>query len=110
MTNNTEEERAPNWSHQGDRIAYVCQAGSPRFEICVTDVNGNQTQVTDNALQTWPAWSPDDHRIFFNRPTPGRETSSGGSPTAPPNNSSSHPKPLPAVRLVANVGVLRVKD
>jgi Tol biopolymer transport system component len=73
LTANAEEERAANWSHQGDRIAYMCHAGSPIFQFCVTDVNGNWTQITNNGLpHLGGAWSPDDQRIFFNRPTPGR--------------------------------------
>jgi Tol biopolymer transport system component len=111
LTSNTEEERAPDWSHHGDRIAYMCHGGSPRFEICVTDLNGNPTQVTHNDLpHLGPAWSPDDTRIVFNRPTPGRGnqlwwvTADGSTeqllvPSEAPTGST----------LGANVGVLRVK-
>ena len=111
LTDNTEEERAPNWSHQGDRIAYMCHGGSPTFQFCVTDVNGNQTQITDNGLQhLTPAWSPDDQRIFFNRPTPGRGNqlywvAADGS-TEQLLVPSSEPT---GTTLFADVGVLRVK-
>ena len=72
LTTNTEEERAPNWSHHGDRISYMCRTGSPRFEICVMDVDGtDQTQLTDNEVADLSgAWSPNDDRIFFHRPMP----------------------------------------
>ena len=49
LTHNTEEERAPDSSHLGDRIAYMCRTGSPQFEICEMGVDGrNQHQLTDN--------------------------------------------------------------
>jgi TolB protein len=111
LTDNTEEERAANWSHQGDRIAYMCHGGNPTFQFCVTDVNGNQTQLTDNALaHLGGAWSPDDQRIFFNRGTPGRGSqiwwvAADGSteqllvPSTEPTGSTLGP----------DVGVLRVK-
>jgi Tol biopolymer transport system component len=111
LTNNAIDDRSPDWSHQGDRIAYSCQGGSQRFEICVTDVNGNRTQITDNALaHLGPAWSPDDQRIFFNRGTPGRGSqiwwvAADGSteqllvPSTEPTGSTLGP----------DVGVLRVK-
>jgi len=111
LTDNTEEERAANWSHQGDRIAYMCHGGSPSFQFCVTDINGNQTQITDNGLQhLGPAWSPDDQRIFFSRPTPGRGNriwwvAADGSteqllvPSSAPTGNTLFP----------DVGVLRVK-
>jgi TolB protein len=110
LTNNSIEERAPDWSHQGDRIAYMCHAGSQRFDICVTDVNGNLTQITNQLQHLTPAWSPDDQRIFFHRNTPGRGnqlwwvTADGTTeqllvPSEAPTGST----------LFANIGVLRVK-
>ncbi len=73
LTTNSEEERAPNWSHQGDRISYMCHAGSVRFAICVMNADGTvQTKLTtDPRAALSSAWSPDDQRIFFNRPTLG---------------------------------------
>ena len=77
LTSNAEEERASNWSHHGDRIAYMCHdhTGSPpstRFEICVMNADGtNQRQLTDNNLGDLSnAWSPDDEQIYFQRATP----------------------------------------
>ena len=111
LTDNTEEERAPDWSHQGDRIAYMCRRGSPLFQFCVTDINGNQTQITDKGLAyLGPHWSPDDQRIFFNRNTPGRGNqiwwvAADGSteqllvPSSEPTGTTLFP----------DVGVLRVK-
>jgi TolB protein len=117
LTTNAEEERAPNWSHRGDRISYMCRTGSPRFEICVMNADGSQqTQLTDNELPDLSsAWSPDDDRIFFHRPMPVPGTpfvrnqlwwiTADGSteqilvPSDAPTGST----------LFANVGVLRVK-
>jgi Tol biopolymer transport system component len=113
LTDNTEEERAPDWSHQGDRIAYMCHAGSPLFEICVMNADGtNEHQLTDNEFpDLTPAWSPNDDRIFFHRPTgtPFRQqlwwVAADGTteqilvPSEAPTGNT----------LFANVGVLRVK-
>jgi TolB protein len=117
LTTNTEEERAPNWSHHGDRISYMCRTGSPRFEICVMDADGSdQTQLTHNDIADLStAWSPDDDRIFFHRPMPEPGTpfvrnqlwwiTADGSteqilvPSDTPTGST----------LFADVGVLRVK-
>ena len=72
LTTNAEEERAPSWSHRGDRIAYMCHAGNPRFEICVMNADGtNPRRLTNNDLGDLSnAWSPDDERIFFQRAMP----------------------------------------
>ncbi len=117
LTNNAEEERAPNWSHQGDRISYMCRTGSPRFEICVMAADGtDQTQLTDNEVPDLSsAWSPNDDRIFFQRvmPEPGTPfvrnqlwwVSADGTteqilvPSSEPTGSTLFP----------DVGVLRVK-
>ena len=117
LTNNAEEERAPNWSHQGDRISYMCRTGSPRFEICVMAAGGtDQTQLTDNEVPDLSsAWSPNDDRIFFQRvmPEPGTPfvrnqlwwVSADGTteqilvPSSEPTGSTLFP----------DVGVLRVK-
>jgi Tol biopolymer transport system component len=117
LTTNTEEERAPVWSNDGKRIAYMCRTGSPRFEICVIDANGaNNTRLTINDLpDLTPAWSPDDQRIYFHRPTPDPGTSQVRQQlwwvTA---DGSSEQILVPATEptgstLFANVGVLRIK-
>ena len=114
LTNNSEEERAPDWSHEGDRLAYMCRTGSARFEICVMNADGtNQRQITDNEdADLTPAWSPSDDRIFFHRPT--------GTPIRNQlwwisADGASEQLLLPAseptgTTLFANVGVLRVKE
>ena len=61
VTFNTAEERAPSWSHQGDRTSYMCHAGGSDFEICVVKTDGTNewSQRTDNTLgDPSGAWSP----------------------------------------------------
>jgi TolB protein len=114
LTDNSEEERAANWSHQGDRIAYTCHFGSQLFEICVMAANGtNQRQLTDNEIGDLSnAWSPNDDRIFFQRVTPGRGnllwwvTTAEGTPTEQILVPASEPT---GFTIGPDVGVLRVK-
>lgn len=119
LTTNTIDERAPSWSHQGDRISYMCRMGSPRFEICVMAADGtSQRQLTDNEDgDLSSAWSPSDDRIFFHRPmpepgTPFRRnqlwwvTTAAGTPTEQILVPSSEPT---GSTLFPDVGVLRVK-
>jgi TolB protein len=121
LTSNAEEERAPNWSHRGDRIAYMCHAGSPRFEICVMNADGtNQRKLTDNDLGDLShAWSPDDDRIIFQRAMPelvGQRfinrnqlwwlTAAEGTPFEQILVPSSEPT---GTTMFPDVGVLRVK-
>ena len=74
LTNNSEEERAPQWSPDGKRIAYMCRKGGSDFEICVMNADGTgQRQLTDNALGDLTcSWSPDGQKIVFHR-QPARE-------------------------------------
>jgi TolB protein len=69
LTFNTEEERGPNWSPDGTRIAFMCRRGGPDFEICVMNADGTgQVQLTANTFfEGTPTWSPDGELIVFNR-------------------------------------------
>ena len=73
VTSNDQEERAPAWSPDGKKIAYMCRNPfNTRFEICVMNADGTgQTQLTNNAvLDATPTWSPDGQRLVFaNGPT-----------------------------------------
>jgi TolB protein len=74
LTFNSEEERAPAWSPDGSKIAFMCRYGGTDFEICVINPDGSGlVQVTDNTVQELSIrWSVDGQRFFFNRPVSGR--------------------------------------
>jgi TolB protein len=81
LTNNSEEERAPSWSPDGERILFSCRKGSPlqeggisTFELCVMNADGTGVKrLTNNAVaELTPSWSPDSRRIVFHRAVGGR--------------------------------------
>lgn len=79
LTVNSYEERAPAFSPDGSRIAFIGRVGTRggnTFELCVVNADGtNQVQLTDNALfEGTMTWSPDGRKIIFQ--TPG-----GANPT-----------------------------
>ena len=78
LTFNHEEERAPAWSPDGTRIAYMChgQDHGSDFEICVMNADGNnQMALTTNTMgDLTPTWSPDGTQIAFHRPLGGGNT------------------------------------
>ena len=71
LTDNTEEERGPAWSPDGNRLVFACRigGGTADFEICV--MNGDGTglmQLTDNStFDGYPTFSPDGQQILFHR-------------------------------------------
>jgi len=83
LTHNEQEERAPAWSPNGKRIAYMCRRGGPlspqglptTFEICLMDLKNLDpsgfpvtTQLTNNLVfDGGPHWSPDGKKIVFGR-------------------------------------------
>lgn len=75
LTNNFEEERSPDWSPDGTRLAFSCRTGGTDLELCVMNADGTGlTQLTDNTVpELSPSWSPDGQKIAFQRPVAGRQ-------------------------------------
>ena len=80
LTNNTEEERAPDWSPDGKLIAYMCRKGEAvegrsigSFEICIMNADGSgQKRITNNRVhELTVSWSPDGKQITFHRAVGG---------------------------------------
>ncbi len=74
LTFNNWEERAPAWSSDGTRIAFMCRRGLViQFQICVIPMNadgtwGVETQLTHTTLpHLGVEWSPDDQYIVTHR-------------------------------------------
>ena len=75
LTNNPSDDRAPSWSPDGKRIAFMSDRdghvdaihGLPTYEIYVMDAGGgNQQNLTNNPhYDMSPSWSPDGKRIAF---------------------------------------------
>ena len=68
LTTQTNNDFAPDWSPDGNRVAFV-SARDGNQEIYVMNADGTaQTRVTNTAAEEWqPAWSPDGERIAFTR-------------------------------------------
>ena len=82
LTFNDEEERGPDWSPDGTRIAFACRRGpvvvpavGRTAEICVMNADGSsQVQLTFNSVpDLTPTWSLDGTQIVFVRTVSGRQ-------------------------------------
>ena len=76
LTTNAFEDRAPSWSPDGTKIAWMCRLGTVApnldFEICVMNADGsNKMVLTSNTLPDGtPTWSTDGTKIVFQRAVP----------------------------------------
>jgi TolB protein len=82
LTFNDEEERGPDWSPDGTRIAFACRRGpvvnptaGRTAEICVMNADGSSlVQLTFNSVpDLTPTWSLDGTQIVFVRTVSGRQ-------------------------------------
>lgn len=69
LTFNNIEERSPDWSPDGSRLAFSCRIGGDGnpLEICVMNADGTgETQLTHNGKPSLsPSWSPDGSQIVY---------------------------------------------
>lgn len=80
LTNNKEEERAPDWSPDGKYIVYSGRKGEVAegrlfgtFEICIMNSDGSsEKRITNNKVpETTVMWSPDGKQLIFHRAVGG---------------------------------------
>jgi TolB protein len=114
LTDNRQEERSPDWSPDGERVAFSCHSDGADLdhEICVMNADGTGlTRLTDNTLtELSPSWSPDADKIAFQRPGPD-----GGFEIWVMNPDGTDQTrltstPGPPTSLFPNWGKLRVHD
>jgi Tol biopolymer transport system component len=71
ITEDSAKDRGPRWSPDGSEIAFV-STRSGRFETWTIRPDGSGLkQVTQDSPRggvTYPAWSPDGHRLSYNLP------------------------------------------
>jgi Tol biopolymer transport system component len=72
LTDNDYEERAPSWSPDGTRIAFMARVDdsdriTDDFEICVMNADGTgfQQLTFNNVPDASPEWSPDGTKIIW---------------------------------------------
>jgi TolB protein len=77
LTTDAADDRAPVWSPDGTKIAFVRRSGEA-YGIYVMNADGTgQTQLSRDptANDSGPAWSPDGKRLVFDRHARGKSSS-----------------------------------
>src|SRR5262249_8352625 len=115
LSDNNEEERAPAWSPDGTKIAYMCRSGGPDFEICVMNSDGGGIlQLTNNIMvgDLTPTWipsadgDPNNDKIVFHRAVAGRPQLFVMNADGTGQTQLTHTQ---GINLFANWGVVRGK-
>jgi TolB protein len=108
LTDNLEEERSPDWSPDGTRLAFSCRTGGADLELCVMNADGTGlTRLTDNTVpELSPSWSPDGEKIAFQRPITGRQQIWSIDPDGTDEMQLTN---TPGLNLSPNWGKLRIR-
>ena len=89
----------PNWSPDGQNIAFTAVQKGMKDDIYVVSVNGGAPRriTTDSAEDKWPYWSHDGKWIYFSSTRSGREEiwkmpSNGGETVQITRNTGDKPQ------------------
>jgi TolB protein len=104
LTDNGEEERGPDWSPDGTRIAYACRRGAI-FQVCVMDADGSDPVQLTTAGGLTPTWSPDGQQLVFHRAPQNQLLVINADGTGLTQQITN----VPGQNLLANWGELRVQ-
>lgn len=109
LTDNSEEERGPDWSPDGSRVVYSCRKGT-RFDLCTMNMDITAVvQLTSTATEAelTATWSPDAQHVVFHKFFGGAnqlfKIRTDGTGAAIQLTNVGH-------NLLANWGVLRAVD
>jgi len=68
LTINENRNSRPDWSFNGDQIAYVSRIGRSNYDIYLMDADGTRLKRVNreiNSFESEPAWSPDGTQLAF---------------------------------------------
>ena len=64
ISSGSADNRAPTWSPDGTRIAWLANGSQSQLRIASTDSPATVTVVPSDGISTPPAWSPDGTKVF----------------------------------------------